>query len=143
LCPARGSGRRAPRVAFSSTNAVPTSPREATGAACCTAAPQPADTNTTQTSSRIPRKLVLTERVIRHEAAFGLREESSSCGRGRALRRGRLVPQLELDLRERLVACPLLQRDPLREELPRGTPGGEQRQGDEDPGEAVDLAPGE
>src|SRR5438477_338518 len=137
--PAASTGLPAAWVAFRSANAVPTSPREATGAACCTAAPQPADT--TQTSSRIPRKLVLTERVIRHEAAFGLREESSSCGRGRALRRGRLVPQLELDLRERLVACPLLQRDPLREELPRGSPGGEQRQGDEDPGEAVDLAP--
>ena len=35
---------------------------------------------------------------------------------------------------------PRLELDPLGEELPRGAPGGEQRQRDEDPREAVDLA---
>ncbi len=55
---------------------------------------------------------------------------------------GRLASarRLEADLHERRIDGPPLQLDPLGEELPGGTAGREQRQRDEDPGEAVDLA---
>src|SRR6185437_3967386 len=65
---------------------------------------------------------------------------SGGRGRRRLGHRLALLPGLDPDLAERLVDGPLLQLDPLREELPPGAPGREQRQRDEDPGEAVDLA---
>src|SRR5262249_26333674 len=65
----------------------------------------------------------------------------SASGRGRCLaHRLLLARRLDADFGERCVGGTLLELDALGEELPRGTPGGEQGQRDEDPGKAVDLA---
>ena len=68
-----------------------------------------------------------------------LRQQARAVSRAPAV----LARRLDADLGERRVGRPLLQLDPLGEELPRGAPGREQRQRDEDPGEPVDLAAGE
>src|SRR3954452_13149286 len=66
---------------------------------------------------------------------------ASRCGRrpGQGLALGW---RLEAEPDERVVA-PLLEGDPLGEELPRGASGGEQRQRHENPREPVDLAAGQ
>src|SRR6185312_9170803 len=83
---------------------------------------------TSPRSEAVRRKRL--SRTIGNELTPEWYAAGGSGGRGRRRLWRRLGRDLEPELAERLGGGPLLELDPLREELPAGAPGREQRQRD-------------